>query len=43
MDVSILHYLKDHMNELLALEPSVLEEVVTRSVKVKVEIVERDE
>jgi 3-dehydroquinate synthase len=43
MDVAFLHYLKDHMNELLALEPSVLEEVVTRSVKAKVDVVEKDE
>ncbi|MFO7669957.1 MAG: 3-dehydroquinate synthase [Bacteroidales bacterium] len=43
MDVTFLHYLKDHMNELLSLEPSVLEEVVTRSVKAKVDVVEKDE
>ncbi len=43
MDESFLYYLKDHMDELLALEPTVLEEVVTRSVKAKVDVVEKDE
>lgn len=43
MDEPFLHYLKDHMKELLALEPTVLEEVVTRSVKAKVDVVEKDE
>lgn len=43
MDEPFLHYLKDQMKELLALDPAVLEKVVTRSVKAKVEIVEKDE
>ncbi|MDX2430111.1 MAG: 3-dehydroquinate synthase [Bacteroides sp.] len=43
MDEPFLRYLKDHMKELLALEPTVLEEVVTRSVKAKVDVVEKDE
>ncbi len=37
MDEAFLGYLKDHMSELLSLEPTVLEEVVTRSVQAKVE------
>jgi len=43
MDESFLHYLKDHMEDLLAMDSGVLEKVVTRSVKAKVEIVEQDE
>lgn len=43
MDVPFLHYLKDHMSELLALDATVLEEVVSRSVKAKVDVVEKDE
>lgn len=43
MDFEFLGYLKEHMKELLALDPTVLEEVVTRSVKAKVEVVEKDE
>ena len=42
-DDEFLHYLKDHMEELLALEQPVLEEVVTRSVQAKVRVVEEDE
>ncbi len=43
MDEQFLHYLKDNMDLLLALDTPVLEEVVTRSVKAKAEIVEKDE
>ena len=43
MDETFLHYLKDHMKELLALDPTVLEKVVARSVKAKVDVVEKDE
>lgn len=43
MDESFLHYLKDHMKELLEMDAEVLEEVVTRSVKAKVDVVEKDE
>lgn len=43
MDEAFLGYLKDHMSELLSLEPTVLEEVVTRSVQAKVDVVEKDE
>lgn len=43
MDEGFLHYLKDHMKALLALDVAVLEEVVIRSVKAKVEVVEKDE
>lgn len=43
MDRDFLSYLRDHMKELLALDPAVLEEVVTRSVKAKVDVVEKDE
>jgi 3-dehydroquinate synthase len=43
MDEDFLHYLKDHMKELLSLDPTVLENVVARSVKAKVDVVEKDE
>jgi 3-dehydroquinate synthase len=43
MDAAFLNYLKDHMHELLVLDPTVLEEVVTRSVKAKVTVVGKDE
>ena len=43
MDAEFLRYLKDHMKQLLAQDLKVLEEVVSRSVKAKVDIVERDE
>jgi len=43
MDESFLQYLKDKMDLLLALDTPVLEEVVSRSVKAKVEIVQKDE
>jgi len=42
-DEGFLQYLDDHMQELLALDQPVLEEVVTRSVKAKVDIVQKDE
>lgn len=42
-DAEFLHYLKYHMEGLLALDQSVLEEVVTRSVQAKVKVVEEDE
>jgi 3-dehydroquinate synthase len=43
MEEGFLYYLKDHMEGLLALDHAILEEVVTRSVRVKAGIVERDE
>lgn len=43
MDEPFLHYLKEHMSELLTFDFGVLEEVVGRSVKAKVEVVEKDE
>jgi 3-dehydroquinate synthase len=43
LDEAFLHYLSDHMSELLALDYTVLEEVVSRSVKAKVDVVEKDE
>jgi 3-dehydroquinate synthase len=43
MDPEFLSCLKDQMEGVLALDRTVLERVVTRSVKAKVEIVERDE
>ena len=43
MDKEFLSYLKEHMDGLLSLDQVVLEEVVTRSVKAKVEVVEKDE
>ena len=43
LDAEFLHYLGDHMEELLALDQPVLEEVITRSVMAKVDIVQKDE
>jgi 3-dehydroquinate synthase len=42
-DEDFLYYLREHMEGLLDLDMPVLEEVVTRSVRAKVDIVERDE
>ncbi len=43
LDREFLQYLKNHMDGLLALDIPVLNEVVTRSVKAKVDIVQKDE
>lgn len=43
MDSGFIDYLTEHMEGLLKLDPEVLEEVVTRSARCKVEIVEKDE
>lgn len=42
-DADFLVYLKDHMTSLLELDPKVLEHVVSRSVQIKVDVVEKDE
>jgi 3-dehydroquinate synthase len=42
-DEDFLYYLHEHMDGLLGLDIPVLEEVVTRSVRAKAEIVEKDE
>lgn len=43
MDLDFLHYLDEHMEALLSLETGVLENVVTRSAGIKVEVVQKDE
>lgn len=43
MDLDFLHYLNDKMEDLLKMDPGVLEEVVTRSAACKVEVVGKDE
>lgn len=42
-DKEFLHYLKDHMSNLLALEMGVLKSVVTTCARIKVDIVQQDE
>jgi len=42
-DVEFLHYLKEHMSKLLALDMDVLKNVVTTSATTKVHVVQKDE
>ena len=42
-DVEFLHYLKEHMSKLLALDMDVLKSVVTTSATAKVHVVQKDE
>ncbi len=42
-DVEFLHYLKQNMSDLLSLEGSILEHVVTTSAALKVDVVQKDE
>ena len=42
-DAEFMFYLGEHMEGLISLDPSVLEEVVTRSARAKVDVVQKDE